>query len=114
MFLPAGNTGFMSIIEAIFNDAKGSLRAGRPQTTGALLKLDMLWRNMIHRAGSLSYDKQCFAAWKRAVGVPNSGAYSERYIKSTLAKIVIHTSSSSLSLTLNIGAANFLISYGAI
>ena len=43
----------MSIIEAIFNDVIGSLRGGRPPTTGALVKLDMLFESMIHLAGGL-------------------------------------------------------------
>ena len=41
--IPAGNSGFVAaIIDASFSDASGSLRAGRPPVTGALLKFDML------------------------------------------------------------------------
>jgi hypothetical protein len=54
ILLPAGNIGFVSTIEAIFKDAKGFLRGGRPPTTGALLKFDMLFANGIHLAGDPS------------------------------------------------------------
>jgi hypothetical protein len=54
ILLPAGNIVFVSTIEAIFKDAKGSLRGGRPPTTGALLRFDMPFASLIHLAGDPS------------------------------------------------------------
>lgn len=48
--VPAGKSGFVEAIsDAIFSDAMGSLRAGRPPVTGARLKFDILAAKEIHR-----------------------------------------------------------------